>query len=92
VDIQNLITNSVKIAYITFRNGGNDSLHFIGLTFEIHRDYFKRAVQPKCEVQGANCAVQNWKMSSPKISTFHLWWTEMSLINDKTMYIDIEAK
>jgi hypothetical protein len=55
------------------------------------RGYFKRAVQPKCEVQGANCAVKTWKISNPKMSTFHLWWTEMSLINDKTMYIDIEA-
>jgi hypothetical protein len=56
------------------------------------RGYFKRAVQPKCEVQGANCAVKTWKISNPKMSTFHLWWTEMSLMNDKTMYIDIEAK
>jgi hypothetical protein len=47
------------------------------------RGYFKRAVQPKCEVQGANCAVQTLKMCSPKISTSHLCWTEMSLINEK---------
>jgi hypothetical protein len=56
------------------------------------RGYFKRAVQPRCEVQGTNCAVKTWKISSPKMSTFHLWWIEMSLINDKTVYIDIEAK
>jgi hypothetical protein len=47
------------------------------------RGYFKRAVQLKCEVRGANCAVQAWKMCSPKMSTSHLWWTEMSLINEK---------
>jgi hypothetical protein len=28
------------------------------------RGYFKRAVQPKCEVPGVNCAVQTLKMCS----------------------------
>jgi hypothetical protein len=47
------------------------------------RGYSKRAVQPVCEVQGANYAVQTSKMGSPKMSTFHLRGTKMSLINEK---------
>jgi hypothetical protein len=54
------------------------------------RDCLKRAVQPKCEVPGKLCSPNLETEQSKNEHMFHLWWTEMSLINVITMYIDIK--